>query len=301
LTPNRVFDPSIAVIIPVFNRLDELRRALSSIAEQTVKPHEVVVCDDGSSDDLVQVVNEFLDLLLIKYIRIDNTGGPSVPRNVAANNTDCEWLAFLDSDDKWHKEKIERTKNYLKDNVDVVYHRMSVVGASNFLGQGVTIGERMTTSSSAAFDFLSRGNPIPTSASVVRRSLYLTLNGMRRDSEVVEDYDFWIRAALSGGRFRFINDTLGEYFVTNESLSSSFIRQAALINNTIMKYEQAFSNRELLKIQSYRNFSVAVQLIKAKCLSEALIHLKMAGHLSTLRQRLSCYLKYLYIFCLKSI
>ncbi len=295
-----MFYPSIAVIIPVFNRPDELRRALSSIAEQTVKPHEVVVCDDGSSDDLAPVVNEFLDLLLIKYIRIDNTGGPSVPRNVAANNTDCEWLAFLDSDDMWNSSKIERTIHCLTDNVDVVYHSMSVVGARNFLGQSVTIGKGMSTSSSAAFNLLSRGNPIPTSASVVRRSLYLTLQGMKRDSEVVEDYDFWIRVALTGGRFWFINDILGEYFITKESLSSSFIRQATLMNNTIIRHESKFSNQELLKIQSYRNFSIAIQLIKAKRLSEALIHLRMARHLSTLRQRVSCYLKRIQIFLLKA-
>ena len=75
--------PQISVVIPVYNRSWELRRALESLARQTTKNFEVVVCDDGSAEDIRAVVTTFEHQLDVQYQRIENSGGPARPRNVA--------------------------------------------------------------------------------------------------------------------------------------------------------------------------------------------------------------------------
>ena len=90
--------PFFSVIIPTFNRADFLRQALDSVFRQEFRDFEVIVVDDGSTEDLSPVINDYLDR--VAFLRQDNAG-PGAARNCGVARARGEYLAFLDSDDLW--------------------------------------------------------------------------------------------------------------------------------------------------------------------------------------------------------
>lgn len=93
----------MCVVIPTFNSVAFLKESLSSVFSQTHKPDEIIVVDDGSTDDTKAFIGPYLDR--VKYISQANAG-PASARNRAILATRCDWIAFLDADDWWHPEKL---------------------------------------------------------------------------------------------------------------------------------------------------------------------------------------------------
>jgi glycosyltransferase involved in cell wall biosynthesis len=120
------YKPFFSIIIPAFNRPDELRRALTSLVNQSFSEFEVIVCDDGSTDDIGSVASEYKDFLSIHYIRIENSGGPARPRNLAVELSRGKWISFLDSDDWWMSDRLLKVTEFLHKDGDIFYHPLKV-------------------------------------------------------------------------------------------------------------------------------------------------------------------------------
>lgn len=99
--------PKVSVIIPTFNRAHILARAIASVLEQTDANLELIVVDDGSSDDTAALIKTFVDPRL-RYVQQPRNLGVSAARNRGIAEARGEWLAFLDSDDLWLPQKLER-------------------------------------------------------------------------------------------------------------------------------------------------------------------------------------------------
>ena len=123
----------ISVIIPVYNRSRELVRALNSLVCQTDKEFDVVVCDDGSLENIRAIVEEYMGRLDVQYIRIENSGGPARPRNVGIQMAKGIWLSFLDSDDWWDTKRIEHLRPFLIEGIDLIYHQLTCTTVSGLL------------------------------------------------------------------------------------------------------------------------------------------------------------------------
>jgi len=95
--------PTVSVIVPTYNRASLIEKTLESLLVQTHPPHEIIVVDDGSTDDTAQVVARFSPQ--VRYVLQEN-GGVSRARNHGASLASGEWLAFVDSDDVWHPDKL---------------------------------------------------------------------------------------------------------------------------------------------------------------------------------------------------
>ena len=120
--------PLISVIMPVYNacRINRvfLKRALESIANQTYKHVELIIVDDGSTDETRQVCEEFLSRhpQLIGRILGKTNAGQSCARNFGARASNGEYIGFLDQDDEWYSNKLERVVPWLSNkNIDVLY------------------------------------------------------------------------------------------------------------------------------------------------------------------------------------
>lgn len=101
---------NISVIIPTYNRSQSLHRALQSVYRQTLMPGEIIVVDDGSNDGTEQMLrNEFPE---VRYIYQQNRG-VSAARNRGIAAASGDWLAFLDSDDQWLPEKLQKQQQAL--------------------------------------------------------------------------------------------------------------------------------------------------------------------------------------------
>ncbi|MCA8882264.1 MAG: glycosyltransferase family 2 protein [Rhodobacteraceae bacterium] len=95
--------PSVAVVLPTYNRARHVCEAIDSILAQEARPEEVIVVDDGSTDDTLQVLSRYGDA--IRVIAQDNAGA-SAARNAGAAAATADWLTFLDSDDLWRPERM---------------------------------------------------------------------------------------------------------------------------------------------------------------------------------------------------
>jgi glycosyltransferase involved in cell wall biosynthesis len=229
--------PLISVIIPVYNRTWELRRALQSLKDQTYHELEVVICDDGSSEDIASIVAEFQNQLSIEFLRIENSGGPARPRNVAFKRARGDWISFLDSDDWWDSNRMATVVSAISDDVDVIYHSLRYIGKD---GRAVRRGLSRSVGFPMRHEPLRHmalhGNPIPASAAVVRRSMLEKIGGMCEDPNLVayEDFDAWLRLAEKGARFHYLSAILGSYWIGDDAISAmsekQIHRQVTLFN-----------------------------------------------------------------------
>ena len=101
-------NPTVSVIIPTYNRAHLIGRAIQSVLNQTYQDFEIIVVDDASTDNAEEIVNSFDDKR-IRYIRLkENSGTSAAPRNTAIRIARGKYIAFLDSDDEWLPEKLEK-------------------------------------------------------------------------------------------------------------------------------------------------------------------------------------------------
>ncbi len=182
--------PLITVVIPTWNRAETLLRSISSALAQTYQPHEILVCDDGSSDHSEAIVRSIADPR-VKWIAGQRAGCPAIPRNRGIALSSGDWVAFLDSDDAWVPEKLE---------VQIALMQKSCVGAicTNAYREvnGKVVGQLISEGRSFfRFHDLVRDNKVICSSVLVRRSLLVQAGGFPEDIalRVGEDFCLWLK------------------------------------------------------------------------------------------------------------
>lgn len=123
----------VSVIIPTYNRSNSLTVSLNSITNQTYKNIELIVIDDNSSDNTKEIINS-LEIPNLKFIIHEKNLGAPAARNTGIKNCTGDFIAFMDDDDMWHPEKIERQLNYLIQNpeADAVFCEFKYVLKNKF-------------------------------------------------------------------------------------------------------------------------------------------------------------------------
>lgn len=234
--------PDITVVIPTYNRAEDLRRCLDSLVAQTYVNFEVVVCDDGSTDASEGVAAEFLGRLDIRYETAENFGGPARPRNRGIRMARAPIVAFLDSDDWWAPEKLQLSVAALNEGADIVYHDLFVVRVQ----RQAIFKDRVVSSKPQSPMFtalLCTGISIPNSSVVVRKELLEKIGGIseERDLISVEDYDTWIRLSQLTDKFVRIPAVLGYYWVGGGNISAASPRQIERIKVLYARHVNALA------------------------------------------------------------
>jgi len=213
--------PRVSVIVPTYNRAADVRRCLEALVAQTYREFEVLVCDDGSTDDTGRVVESFTSKLDVSYYWAENFGGPARSRNNGVRQARAEYVAFLDSDDWWAPRKLERSVRALDAGADVVYHDMFIVSSpaqKRFWRRSRTRALR----SPAYDDLMTKGNGLATSSVVMRRELLLKIGGFSEERGLIawEDFDAWLRIARHTEKFERLAETLGYYWSGGGNIST---------------------------------------------------------------------------------
>jgi glycosyltransferase involved in cell wall biosynthesis len=208
-----------SIIIPTYNRAIDLERALLSLNNQIYKYFEVLICDDGSTDNTSSVVNEFANKLNIRYIKIQNSGKPAVPRNLGITQAKGKYIAFLDSDDWWHENKLQLAFEYLENGADLVYSDFYKVKS---LKEKEIVKVR-ELKENITIDLLKNGNAICNSSVVVRKSILDKVGFFNEGQEYIawEDFDLWLRISKITSHFVHINQPLVYYWFGGGNLSTS--------------------------------------------------------------------------------
>lgn len=203
----------ISVVIPTYNRKQALFRAIDSVIAQTRDAAEIIVVDDGSTDGTSEAIAG-LDAPTVRLVKQKNAGA-SAARNRGIREAKAEWIAFLDSDDTWLPEKLQRqcealktfgcesglcfTDNSFSGNRDMQCTRFQQVGFTDPPQMGVL--EKPTEM------ILDHREPFYTSSLLIRRSLLRELGGFNESLIVREDTDLVFRMSLRT-RFCYVRDTL---------------------------------------------------------------------------------------------
>ncbi|HTN20547.1 MAG TPA: glycosyltransferase family 2 protein [Pelobium sp.] len=249
-----------SIVIPTFNREEGLRRCLNSLTLQTFKDFEVIVCDDGSTDETLKVVGSYQEILQLKYSFEKNWGGPAAPRNRGINLAKGKWVCFLDSDDCYTEDTLAFLSNTITDRYDIYHYRL--ISINNKGEKGLPFC-RQINNENPAIDLLTNFSGILTSATCVLRESILVNNlyfSENREIIGVEDFDFWIQAGFKGLKFKFLDKKLGFYFSEGEdSISYKDERQAK-------RLEVMYQNHQHLLSKFYRKKSMAALDYQKACI-----------------------------------
>ncbi len=218
--------PLISIVIPTFNRADELSRCLDSIRLQTLQNFEVLICDDGSTDHTEDVYKQFKKYFNVKYFKLENFGGPARPRNIGIKESSGKYIAFLDSDDWWVPSKLKESVLELEKGQDLIYHDLYIINNVEDLKRNKSQLKKVKTrhlKKPTYIDLLLNGTAITNSSVVVRRSLIESIGGFSEDKNLIaiEDFEAWLRCSKESDNFLRINKPLGFYWAGGGNISSS--------------------------------------------------------------------------------
>ncbi|QBQ54484.1 glycosyltransferase family A protein [Nitrosococcus wardiae] len=224
---------NFSVIIPVYNGADTLPRALQSVLEQTYSPFEIIVVDDGSTDETAEVVRRFGDQ--IRYFRQENKG-VSAARNAGAKAASGDWLAFLDADDwyypdrlRWHALWIEEDSSldfltgdqeYRRPDGTLIRKSMESTGVGRAALMRADKQARTLMTEAEVGDFIENHFGDTPTLSVPRRT-FLELGGYPVGCTVCEDVNFLIRLCARSHRIGVICQSLAVYCVHQNSATRS--------------------------------------------------------------------------------
>ncbi len=180
----------ISVIIPTFNRAKFLERTINSILKQTIKPNEIIIVDDGSTDDTKQICNN----LNVKYI-YQNNKGVSSARNRGIKEASNDWIAFCDSDDIWHNEKLEKQINFHKQNLDILISHTDEIWKFN--DKIIKKKRHQAKPSGYCFEDNLSSCKIGASTLLLHKIILDEVGLFDEDLIACEDYDLWLRILLN--------------------------------------------------------------------------------------------------------
>src|SRR5262245_9327205 len=212
--------PEVSVIIPSHNSAKYLTDAVGSVLSQSFQGFEVLVIDDGSTDETSEVIKRYGRR--VTYI-LQSNAGVAAARNRGIKGSRGRYVAFLDADDTWHPNKLEAQIRALRENPGyrACYTAFTVVDA-NLTPLKVTRSSRRTASLE---DLLLRGNVIGSICSVVcERSLFETVGDFDRSLSQCADWDMWVRMSAVT-EFLYLDVPL----VTYRQHASSMSRNAPLL------------------------------------------------------------------------
>jgi len=215
--------PLVTVGIPSYNHAKYLRRAITSAVKQSYVNLEIIIVDNYSTDETDEVLASFHDPR-ISIIKVRNEGSIAKSRNLVLEASQGEWIAFLDSDDWWTTNKIDRCARYFNSDIDLIYHNLITVGETG--KKLLTKNIRSRKLKKPVFrDLLIKGNTIATSSVVVRRLILKKIIGLKEQKEMIgiEDYNAWLQISQITDGFKLISENLGFYRIHDNNTSSHTI------------------------------------------------------------------------------
>lgn len=180
--------PLVSVIIPTFNRANCLTRAIDSVLFQTFSGYELIVVDDGSTDETSDLLSSYGRRLRIIH---QSNQGVSAARNTGINSAKGEFIALLDSDDAWREDKIAQQMAFFKAHPQAMLCQTEEIWIRN--GTRVNPKKRHQKFSGMIFEKTLPLCLVSPSAVMIRRSIFNEIGLFDETLPACEDYDLWLR------------------------------------------------------------------------------------------------------------
>ena len=211
----------VSVIIPTYNREGLIKRSIDSVLAQTYADLVVIVIDDGSTDDTEYVVSSINDSR-VKYHRLDVNEGVANARNVGVQLAETEWIAFNDSDDVWHSDKLEKQIDYLKKHPEysVVYCGYNGYGENGNITSTPSRKDKELLEGDIFIPLLVR-NTIGAPTILMRKSEFIDVGMYNTGFSCLEDWEFVLRLAKRY-EIGFVDENLLDAYISENGVSSNW-------------------------------------------------------------------------------
>lgn len=261
--------PLVSVIMPTYNRAHCIDRAVKSVVEQSLLNWELIIIDNNSIDDTVEIIRNFKDSRISIY-QIDNQGIVAKSRNYGINLSSGNYIAFLDSDDWWAPSKLEITLSTLESGADLVYHDLFKISKWPIIENKHLRVKTRVMNSPVFDDLLTNGNAIVNSSVVVRASILRKVNGFSEEIDLFgsEDFDGWLRIAMFTENFARLEGVLGYYWDGGGNATSA---NTVLSNNLFLNHKYRIELKRLLgkNLPGWMSYSLARASLKLNQFEEA--------------------------------
>ena len=234
--------PTVSVIIPTYNRAHLVGKAIKSVLNQTYQDFEIIVIDDGSTDNTEETVKSFNNFK-IRYICHTNNQGVSVARNTGIRASRGKYIALLDSDDEWLPEKLDKQIKVLKSEfpeAGVVYSNVLYIDES---GKNMKkLGNPKKVEGHIYEDLLVRNYVGTSSTLLVKKECFNRVGLFDGLLKAQNDWDMWIRIAKYY-RFALIKIPLVKYRFHSNRISNNPELKIITANRILVKYTDELEKR----------------------------------------------------------
>ncbi|MEG1311641.1 MAG: glycosyltransferase family 2 protein [Romboutsia sp.] len=211
----------VSIITPMYNSEKFIEKTIESVLNQTYQNWEMLIVDDCSSDNSSEIVKAYVQKdSRIKYMRTKTNQGVSNARNIALKNAQGQFLAFLDSDDIWHKEKLEKQIDFMKENeYAITFTAYELIDEQN-----ERLEKLINVPESVDYKTLLKGNILGCLTVIIDKSkldFEVKMSGVRH-----EDYVLWLSILKSGHIAYGLNEVLALYRKSSTSLSGNKVKSA---------------------------------------------------------------------------
>lgn len=269
--------PTVSVIIPTYNRAHLVGRAIRSVLNQTYQDFEVIVVDDGSTDNTEEVVKSFNDSR-IRYVRHEQNRGGAAARNTGIKMAQGEYIAFQDSDDEWLPEKLEKQMKVFENapaKVGVVYTGFWSIEGNV---KKYSLDREIRHKEGDIHSQILQGNFIATPTAVVKKVCFEKAGMFDERLPRLQDWELWIRVSKYFN-FKVIDEPLGTQYSVGEGIRTDeeglIIARKLVLEKHYEEFESAgkkvlakqlFSIGHLLclfgKINEGREYMVRARMIR---------------------------------------
>lgn len=241
----------LSIIIPVYNSSKTIIQCLTSVVEQNdfELEKEIIIINDGSTDNSEVLINEFIanhPEIIIKYKYKEN-GGVSRARNLGIQLSDGDWIAFLDSDDRWLSNKLSAQFDIINSSS----FNIDFIGCARNNEVLTILGNKITSLHKATvMELLIKMFP-QTSTAIVRRELLIEVGCYDQSMSHAEDGDLWVRLCQSGD-FYYMPESLvvtgdGKFNYGESGLSGNLL---AMHKGTLRTIDKLVASNKLSKLQA---------------------------------------------------
>lgn len=282
----------VTVVIPAYNAAKSIDRTIVSILNQTFTSYEIIVVDDGSTDNTADYLkSNFPSVRVIRQIN----GGPSKARNTGIQNAQGEYIAFLDADDYWEKEKLEQQVSKLEASPECVW----AFSAFYKLRDGVKIPSQIYSDYNGedCLDLIVAGIPVHTSTVVVKRSVFKEKTFLFNEGfSNSEDREVWYKLACRYPGAAYVPTPLSCY--TLDSIGSLTRNVNRKINFSFLSIEHRI-NEELQRTEAQRRIKLRNFIVRFN--KKALVQFWSSSEDKELRRHLAEKMPWLFALLLSPL
>lgn len=239
----------VSIIMPTYNRGYIISNAIKSVLRQIYKNWELIIVDDGSTDDTLSKVSEFVDDR-IKYISYEKNRGGNYARNLGMKNSTGEYIAFLDSDNEWNSDYLEKQlKCFDEAEVDFVFARALIIHSNYTIVFPMVSGEDLKTEEKMIEQSMYE-SIFDTNVCMLKRIVYECSSGFDEQLKKLQDWEYFFRL-LSEQKYRFrFND---------EVLCTNYIQEDSIgINNSLYWDSRLYIFKSHIELCRSRKLAVDV-------------------------------------------